>query len=61
MAHGFREFVEGASILRDKYPMVKFILMGPMDDGSPDCVLESYLKENEKCENIIWSGFRKDG
>ena len=46
-AKGVKEFVEAASILRDKYPMVKFILVGPMDDGSSDSVPESYLRENE--------------
>ena len=47
-------------ILRDKYPMVKFILIGPRDDGSPDSVPESYLRENEKYDNFMWTGFRKD-
>ena len=59
-AKGVKEFVEAAAILRDGYPTVKFILVGPMDDGSPDCVPESYLKENEKYQNFVWTGFRKD-
>jgi N,N'-diacetylbacillosaminyl-diphospho-undecaprenol alpha-1,3-N-acetylgalactosaminyltransferase len=59
-AKGVKEFVEAASILRDKYPMVKFILVGPMDDGSSDSVPESYLRENEKYDNFIWTGFRKN-
>lgn len=57
-AKGVKEFVEAAAILRDKYPMVKFILIGPRDDGSPDSVPESYLKKNEKYDNFIWTGFR---
>jgi N,N'-diacetylbacillosaminyl-diphospho-undecaprenol alpha-1,3-N-acetylgalactosaminyltransferase len=59
-AKGVKEFVEAAAILRDKYPMVKFILVGPMDDGSSDSVPESYLRENEKYDNFIWTGFRKN-
>lgn len=59
-AKGVKEFVEAAAILRDKYPMVKFILVGPRDDGSPDSVPVSYLRENEKYDNFIWTGFRKN-
>ena len=59
-AKGVREVVEAASILRDKYPMVIFILVGPWDDGSSDSVSESYLRENEKYDNFISTGFRKN-
>lgn len=59
-AKGVKEFVEASGILRDKYPMVKFILVGPRDDGSSDSVPESYLRENEKYDNFIWTGFRKN-
>lgn len=59
-AKGVREFVEAAAILRDRCPSVKFILVGPKDDGSPDSVPESYLRENERHGNFVWTGFRKD-
>ena len=59
-AKGVREFVESSAILRDNYPNVKFILVGPMDDGSPDCVPESYLRDNEQHDNFLWTGFRKN-
>ncbi len=59
-AKGVKEFAEAAGILRDKYPMVKFVLVGPRDDGSPDSVPLSYLIENQKYNNFIWTGFRKN-
>lgn len=59
-AKGVKEFVEASGILRDRYPMVKFILVGPRDDGSSDSVPESYLRENKKYDNFIWTGFRKN-
>lgn len=59
-AKGVREFVEAAGILRERWPLVKFILVGPRDDGSPDSVPESYLRENERYGNFKWTGFRKD-
>ena len=59
-AKGVREFAEAAAILRDKRPAIKFILIGPLDDGSPDSVPESYLREHAGHANFTWTGFRKD-
>lgn len=59
-AKGVKEFIEAAAILGGKYPLIKFILIGPMDDGSPDSVPEAYLRENERYGNFIWTGFRRD-
>jgi len=55
-----KEFVEASKILRDKLPMVKFILVGPEEKGSWDAVPSSYLKESERSENFHWVGFRND-
>ncbi len=57
---GVREFVESSIILKDKLPQVKFILVGPKDEGSPDSVPESYIRANEKNGNFKWLGFRND-
>jgi len=57
---GIREFVEASKILRDQLPNVRFILVGPLDEGSPQTVPLSYLKEQEKLANFLWIGFRKD-
>jgi len=59
-AKGVKEFVEAAQILRNKHKYIKFILVGPLDDGSADSVPESYLIENQKHDNFIWTGFRKN-
>jgi N,N'-diacetylbacillosaminyl-diphospho-undecaprenol alpha-1,3-N-acetylgalactosaminyltransferase len=59
-AKGVREFVEAAGLLRDDLPMLKFILIGPKDDGSSDSVPESYLRQHEAAGNFIWTGFRRD-
>lgn len=59
-AKGVKEFVDSANIFRKKYNKVKFILIGPLDDGSADSVPESYLNENQNHNNFIWTGFKKD-
>jgi N,N'-diacetylbacillosaminyl-diphospho-undecaprenol alpha-1,3-N-acetylgalactosaminyltransferase len=59
-AKGVREFAEAAGIMRATHPHVRFILVGPRDDGSLDSVPESYLREQEQYDNFQWLGFRKD-
>lgn len=60
-AKGVREFVDAASILKDGLPHVKFLLVGPTDDGSPDSIPASYLKDQPiKNGNFQWVGFRSD-
>ena len=59
-AKGVKEFVEASKILKDKLPMVKFILVGPEEKGSWDAVPSSYLKESERSGNFYWVGFRSD-
>lgn len=57
---GVREFIEASEILKEKYPFTKFILVGPIEKGSPLSVPQEYLREKEKSENFQWLGFRKD-
>lgn len=59
-AKGVREFVEASKLLKERLPFVKFIFVGPKDDGALDGVPESYLRENEINANFVWTGFRKD-
>lgn len=59
-AKGIKEFVDASKLLRVRLPLVKFILVGPKEEGSPDIVPESYLRENEKSGNFRWVGFRRD-
>jgi len=57
---GIKEFVEASEILRKKLPHVKFILVAPLETGSPLSIPEGYLKEIQGLENFIWLQFRKD-
>jgi len=59
-AKGVREFVEASQLLKAKMPWLKFVFVGPSENGISDAVPESYLKESEKLGNFIWTGFRKD-
>lgn len=59
-AKGVKEFAEAAQLLRNEHNDVKFILVGPLDEGSTDSVPESYLIENQKNDNFIWTGFVKN-
>jgi N,N'-diacetylbacillosaminyl-diphospho-undecaprenol alpha-1,3-N-acetylgalactosaminyltransferase len=57
---GIREYVDAANMLRERFPRVKFLLVGPVEDGSLNCVPGAYLKESEQRTNFRWLGFRKD-
>jgi N,N'-diacetylbacillosaminyl-diphospho-undecaprenol alpha-1,3-N-acetylgalactosaminyltransferase len=46
--------------LHSELPEVKFILVGPLDEGSPDSIPKSYLIENNKHNNFMWIGFRRE-
>jgi N,N'-diacetylbacillosaminyl-diphospho-undecaprenol alpha-1,3-N-acetylgalactosaminyltransferase len=57
---GIREFSEAAELLRDSYPMLKFILIAPLEEGSADAVPESYVQAKEQSANFQWLGFQTD-
>jgi N,N'-diacetylbacillosaminyl-diphospho-undecaprenol alpha-1,3-N-acetylgalactosaminyltransferase len=57
---GIREWVEAAEFLKDKWPRVVFLLVGPRDEGSPDLVPEEFLRDAENRGRMRWLGFRKD-
>jgi len=59
-AKGVREYAEAAGVLRKELPGLKFVLVGPEDVGSSDRVPLSYLIDNEKHDNFMWLGFRRD-
>lgn len=59
-AKGVREYIGAAQLLKNKLPQVKFILVGPKEDGSPDAIPEVFLKESKRSTNFQWIGFRKD-
>jgi len=57
---GVREFIEASQLLKDKFPQVTFLLVGPLDQGTPYAVPEEYLRDSEKSGNFRWLGFRRD-
>jgi len=57
---GIKEYVESAKILSDKIPLLKFLLVAPVEKESAEAVPLSYIKEAEQDSNLIWLGFRKD-
>lgn len=59
-AKGIKEFVDASKILKDKLPLVKFLFVGPKEEGWQDAVPELFIRESEKSGNFRWLGFRKD-
>jgi glycosyltransferase involved in cell wall biosynthesis len=57
---GIREFIDAAKLLRDRLPDVRFILVGPSENGSAQAVPEAYLRQAEHDANFQWVGFRGD-
>jgi N,N'-diacetylbacillosaminyl-diphospho-undecaprenol alpha-1,3-N-acetylgalactosaminyltransferase len=57
---GVREFVETAELLKERMPNVKFLLIAPVEEGSPDAVPEDFVRAAEKSGNFRWLGFRRD-
>jgi N,N'-diacetylbacillosaminyl-diphospho-undecaprenol alpha-1,3-N-acetylgalactosaminyltransferase len=57
---GIREFVEAVEILKTSYPEWTFIMVSPVDPGSPDSVPLEYLQEHRSEEFIIIEDYRLD-
>jgi len=57
---GIREFAEAAQILKDRIPVVRFLLVAPLECDSPQAVPEAFVREVEAETNLKWLGFRKD-
>lgn len=57
---GVREFAEAAEQLKSSHPNLHFLLVAPLETGSPDAVPESYVREKERTANFKWLGFRRD-
>jgi len=57
---GIAEFVAAARDVRAMHPHVRFVLVAPLEDGSPNAVPAEYLADAQKSGDVIWLGFRKD-
>ena len=56
---GVAEFIEAAEMLLPDFPHAKFILVGPVDDSSPDSIPASFVQSGLP-RNVWWSDFRED-
>ena len=59
-AKGVREFVDAARIVAEGDPRVRFLLVGPLEERTPDAVPRSFLEQAVRQRLVQWLGFRKD-
>ncbi|SMG14936.1 Glycosyltransferase involved in cell wall bisynthesis [Marivirga sericea] len=59
-AKGVNEYIAAAKNIKQKYPEVKFQLIGMTDEGNPDSLEETELKELHKAGIIDYLGFQSD-
>lgn len=57
---GIAEFAGAAEILALSRSNVLFVLIAPLETGSPDAVPESFIREKEQKANLRWLGFQDD-
>jgi len=58
---GVNEFIEAAELISKQKEDIHFILVGPLDLGSPDAIEEEYILERvNKIKKLQWLGFRGD-
>lgn len=55
---GVKEYIEAARLLHKKFPIAKFLLIGPLTPDSPEAVPASYMQTLPT--NVKWLSFRKD-
>lgn len=56
---GVAEYVKAAESLLSEFPNVSFILVGPVDNTSPDAVPSEFL-QSKLPDNLLWYDFRED-
>ena len=56
---GFREFVGAAQLVKEKYPEVRFHLVGP-SDPSPDSIAREELEKWVSSGSIVYHGYAAD-
>ena len=57
---GYREYADAAKIVKEKYPDVKFKLLGPLDTSSPMGVQEDVLNKDVAYGAIEYMGITND-
>lgn len=57
---GVREFVEAATIVRQRLSQARFFLVGPVDTGNPACVPRYQLEAWHRGGEVMYLGERND-
>jgi glycosyltransferase involved in cell wall biosynthesis len=57
---GIAEFVGAARTVRAADPRVRFLLVAPLEAGSPQAVPSEYMADARRSGDVIWLEFRKD-
>jgi glycosyltransferase involved in cell wall biosynthesis len=59
-AKGIREFAEACRAVRAADPAVRFVLVGPPEEGTPNAIPAEFMDRIEQDYGVDWIGFRKD-
>ena len=57
---GIAEFVSAAATVRASHPHVRFVLVAPLEEGSPQAVPPEYMTDAQRSGHVTWLEFRKD-
>ena len=59
-AKGIREFAEACRAVRAGDPAVRFVLVGPMEEDTPNAIPAEFMNRLGQDYGVDWVGFRKD-
>lgn len=57
---GVAEFVGAARRIAQRFPIARFVLVGPTEPGNPEAVPQVWLESNAALPNFKWFKFRED-
>jgi glycosyltransferase involved in cell wall biosynthesis len=57
---GIAEFVDAAAKVRATHSHVRFLLVAPLEEGSPQAVPPQFMAEAQASDHVTWLQFRKD-
>jgi glycosyltransferase involved in cell wall biosynthesis len=57
---GVREFIAAAREVKKRWPLARFLLVGPLYPGNPSALSEEELRAAEREGVIQWLGYRSD-
>jgi len=57
---GIREFLAAADIVKSRYPLTRFVVLGGIDKENPGAISEASLKELVRKDTIVYPGHVED-